>query len=211
MAIGVTDPAADDLHGDIVALATEDSEGQDDGDTNDSSSGDDGPIPVEPDGGIGDGAGPPQDDGPIPVEPDGGIGDGAGPPRGDGPFPVEPDGGIGDGAGPLPPEAPPIAVRIAGTSEAPERMTASEETEVFAFVEGGNIAIYDFDPDEDYLDFSQLGDQFDSPDDVIAAAWDFTNMATGEHTGILIALGNDQFAYIDGLSVQDLSGLSIDI
>lgn len=50
-----------------------------------------GPIPVEPDGGIGDGAGPPpiattlavgEEDGsgPIPVEPDGGIGDGAGPP-----------------------------------------------------------------------------------------------------------------------------------
>ena len=38
------------------------------------------PIPVEPDGGIGDT--------PIPVEPDGGIGDT--------PIPVEPDGGIGD-------------------------------------------------------------------------------------------------------------------
>ncbi len=65
--------------------------------------GTDGPIPVEPDGGIGDGAGPPGEDlgeGPFPVEPDGGIGDGAGPLPGDGPFPVEPDGGIGDGAGP---------------------------------------------------------------------------------------------------------------
>ncbi len=40
----------------------------------------DGPFPVEPDGGIGDGA-EPLPDGPIPVEPDGGIGDGAGPPR----------------------------------------------------------------------------------------------------------------------------------
>ena len=50
-----------------------------------------GPIPVEPDGGIGDGAEPlpfattlaiGEEDGtgPIPVEPDGGIGDGAGPP-----------------------------------------------------------------------------------------------------------------------------------
>lgn len=39
------------------------------------------PIPVEPDGGIGDGAGPiPDADQPIPVEPDGGIGDGAPPP-----------------------------------------------------------------------------------------------------------------------------------
>lgn len=57
------------------------------------------PIPVEPDGGIGDGAGPipvDSDDAPIPVEPDGSIGDGAGP------IPVEPDGGIGDGAGPIP-------------------------------------------------------------------------------------------------------------
>ena len=58
----------------------------------------DAPIPVEPDGGIGDGAGPIA--GPMPVEPDGGIGDGAGPIAG--PIPVEPDGGIGDGAGPIP-------------------------------------------------------------------------------------------------------------
>jgi len=75
---------------------------------------DDTPIPVEPDGGIGDGAGP---IGPIPVEPDGGIGDGgviielpveAGreiyEENEDGILvPVEPDGGIGDGAGPLEP------------------------------------------------------------------------------------------------------------
>ncbi len=41
---------------------------------------------------------------PMPVEPDGGIGDGATPlPDGNGtPIPVEPDGGIGDGATPLP-------------------------------------------------------------------------------------------------------------
>ena len=51
-------------------------------------------MPVEPDGGIGDGAGPlPADDSPMPVEPDGGIGDGAGP--------ILLDGGLafaGDGA-----------------------------------------------------------------------------------------------------------------
>jgi len=41
------------------------------------------PIPVEPDGGIGDT--------PIPAEPDGGIGDT--------PIPAEPDGGIGDTPG----------------------------------------------------------------------------------------------------------------
>jgi|GEM_PF-1713330 len=61
-----------------------------------------GPIPVEPDGGIGDGAGPIVLDDPIPVESDGGIGDGAGPIALDDPMPVEPDGGIGDGAGPIP-------------------------------------------------------------------------------------------------------------
>ena len=57
----------------------------------------DAPIPVEPDGGIGDGAGAPGDssapigDDPIPVEPDGGIGDGAGPP---GPPAEAPDFGV---------------------------------------------------------------------------------------------------------------------
>ena len=54
------------------------------------------PIPVEPDGGIGDTPIPVEPDGgigdtPIPVEPDGGIGDT--------PIPVEPDGGIGDTPG----------------------------------------------------------------------------------------------------------------
>lgn len=98
-------------------------------------SGDDGNdlevFPVEPDGGIGDGAGPiPLF--PIAIEGEGGIGDGAMPlsdvlssinnwaasdgfltilpypfdPEGGDvtilPFPFEPDGGIGDGAGPLP-------------------------------------------------------------------------------------------------------------
>ncbi|MFK8114404.1 MAG: dockerin type I domain-containing protein, partial [Rubripirellula sp.] len=62
------------------------------------------PIPVEPDGGIGDGAGPIPNlaDGPttdvdandIPMEQD--------PDDVGTPIPVEPDGGIGDGAGPIP-------------------------------------------------------------------------------------------------------------
>lgn len=57
--------------------------------------------------------------GPIPVEPDNGIGDGAGPPEfttlaigeedGGAPVPVEPGNGIGDGAGP-PPDATTLAV-----------------------------------------------------------------------------------------------------
>jgi hypothetical protein len=51
---------------------------------------------------------------PMPVEPDGGIGDGAGPPPfivdGEQRFPVEPDGGIGDGAGPPPFEATTLAL-----------------------------------------------------------------------------------------------------
>ncbi len=75
-------------------------------------------IPVEGDGGIGDGAGPPPiviD--PLPVEPDGGIGDGAGPPEDLERFPVEPDGGIGDGAGP--PEELERAAQAWGDVEGP--------------------------------------------------------------------------------------------
>lgn len=172
----------------------------------------DGPMPVEPDGGIGDGAGPPSEgdeDGPMPVEPDGGIGDGAGPPGDDGPFPVEPDGGIGDGAGP-PPEAEPIAVLFAGQSETPERLAATDDAEVFAFVDGGNVAIYDFDPETDYLDFTQMDQGFSSLDELLAASWNFTNIVSGEQTGILIALGDGQLAYIDGLAVEDLSNISVD-
>ncbi len=92
-------------------------------DGNDSLVLDDRPIPVEPDGGIGDGAGPIlvggdsdypiliDADRPIPVEPDGGIGDGAGPipvDEADGevtilpyPYPIDPDDVI---VGPIPVE-----------------------------------------------------------------------------------------------------------
>ncbi len=69
----------------------DDSDAQSQPDTEGDASGDSAgePIPVEPDGGIGDGAEP------LP---------GAGDSNGDdgGPIPVEPDGGIGDGAEPLP-------------------------------------------------------------------------------------------------------------
>jgi len=72
-------------------------------------------FPVEPNGGIGDGAGPiPFEEGPMPVEPNGGIGDGAEPIDLDKPIPVEPDGGIGDGAGPIPFEKGPMPVEPNG-------------------------------------------------------------------------------------------------
>lgn len=225
----------DDLQNGLVVLATENTESQD-GDTendSDNNSGDtpsdnEGPMPVEPDNGPGDGAGPPEegsdeDEGPMPVEPDGGIGDGAGPPD-EGPFPVEPDGGIGDGAGPIPiggpfpvePDggigdgAPPIAVLFPGASETPERLMASEGLEVFSFVEGGHAAIYDFSPEEDYLSFSQLDDGFETLEELTAAARNFTNLTSGEVTGVLIALGDDQVAYIEGITVEDLPSLNID-
>ena len=92
-------------------------------------------IPVEPDGGIGDGAGPIPVSLPtaIPVEPDGGIGDGAGPipvalPE---PIPVEPDGGIGDGAGPIP-VALPTSVPVTadnGNSDDDQVTITSEDVE----------------------------------------------------------------------------------
>ena len=59
------------------------------------------PMPVEPDGGIGDGAGPPEATTLAIGEEDGGGG---------APMPVEPDGGIGDGAGPPPFEATTLAL-----------------------------------------------------------------------------------------------------
>jgi hypothetical protein len=79
-----------------------------------------GPFPVEPDGGIGDGAGPPsfattlalgEEDGQgsyAPVDPGTATTLAIGEEDGSGPFPVEPDGGIGDGAGP-----PPFATTLA--------------------------------------------------------------------------------------------------
>jgi len=73
-----------------------------------------GPIPVEPDGGIGDGAGLPpvattlalgEEDGGSygqPTDPGFATTLAIGEEDGSGPIPVEPDGGIGDGAGPIP-------------------------------------------------------------------------------------------------------------
>lgn len=72
-----------------------------------------GPIPVEADGGIGDGAGPipvdstdtvntPAEDLVFPEDPDDFLGIAGSSPGFSGPIPVEPDGGIGDGAGPIP-------------------------------------------------------------------------------------------------------------
>ena len=69
------------------------------------------PIPVEPDGGIGD-TPTSEGDQPIPVEPDGGIGDASSSTASGDPIPVEGDEGIGDGAGAPAPltEAPDFGV-----------------------------------------------------------------------------------------------------
>ncbi len=166
-----------------------------------------GPWPVEPDGGIGDGAGPPgdgEDEGPWPVEPDGGIGDGAGPPPGydEGPWPVEPDGGIGDGARPLP-------IVVSAEKQDNGMITASDDAETFIFAsDGGNTAIMGFDTTNDALDFSRFNDVSDI-EDLIAASWNLTDVTTGVTTGIIISFGDQQYGYVEGIAVEDLSDLTI--
>ncbi|WP_370325922.1 hypothetical protein [Euzebya sp.] len=87
------------------------------------------PIPVEPDGGIGDT--PSDADTPIPVEPDGGIGTSSSPVGSDTPIPVEPDGGIGDdGSGAGDPEtAPPFGVSAEADDVVAEPYTSCWTTE----------------------------------------------------------------------------------
>ena len=113
--------------------------------------------------------------------------------------------------GSLPPEGEPISVRFPGDASASWQFTATDTKEVFAFVDGQNVAVYDFDLEDDYLDFTQLPGGFSSYDDLLEASWNFTNIVTGEQTGILINLGDGQVTYIDGLSVDDLATADISI
>ncbi len=171
--------------------------------------GDEGPWPVEPDGGIGDGAGPPgedDDEGPWPVEPDGGIGDGAGPPGEDddeGPWPVEPDGGIGDGARPL-------SVIVSAGSPDTSLVTASEEAETFVFTEGSGVAaVFGFDAADDTLDLSRSGGGFSDIEELVASSWNYNDASTGETIGVLVSFGDNQHGFIEGITVSDLSDINI--
>ncbi len=175
------------------------------------------PIPVEPDGGIGDGAGPIPDGDPMPVEPDGGIGDGAGPiPDGD-PMPVEPDGGIGDGAGPPPVlDVDPVEENtIEGGGEgtkADDTFIASEDADTFVFLEGhGDDTVLGFDLTADRLDFSGTEIDFTDLDSLLAHATDQVD-AEDESVvhGVYIETGEGTGVYLDGISSADLSSAMID-
>jgi len=175
------------------------------------------PIPVEPDGGIGDGAGPIPDGDPMPVEPDGGIGDGAGPiPDGD-PMPVEPDGGIGDGAGPPsdfdvgPVEENTIEGGGEGT-KADDTFIASEEADTFVFLEGhGDDTVLGFDLAEDRLDFSGTEIDFTDLESLLAHATDQVDAEDESIVyGVYIETGEGTGVYLDGISSADLSSAMID-
>ena len=193
------------------------------------------PISVEPDGGIGDGAGPitlPVEPGveiidldgdrPMPVEPDGGIGDGADEVPiilpvepgveivdldGDQPMPVEPDGGIGDGAGPitLPVEPGVEIVDLDGVL-----VLAGDSAETFYFPEGGeNAAVFGFDADSDILDLSATAGDFAGVDDLMDAVTEVVNPMTSDVLGISIDLGDGQMGFVGGVSADDLSAMNI--
>lgn len=173
------------------------------------------PIPVEPDGGIGDGAGPIPTGDPIPVEPDGGIGDGAGPIPTDDPMPVEPDGGIGDGAGPPSEPEPGEGVTIDGGGEgtkADDVFIASEGTDTFVFLEGhGEDTILGFDITQDRLDFSGTEIDFTDIDSLLAHATDQVDTVDEAIVlGVYIETGEGTGVYLDDISSADLSSAMID-
>lgn len=156
---------------------------------------------------------------PIPVEPDGGIGDGAQPLPGsddagkdDKPIPVEPDGGIGDGAGPIPSDD--FDNIISGGGEGtPENdlFEATEAAETFVFASGGNYdAIKGFDLEHDTLDLSQT--EFTNVKDVIAASNDSVDhVAAFEQLddGVVIKTGDGAYGYIEGITINDLENMNI--
>ncbi|MEX0297774.1 MAG: hypothetical protein AB3N28_01795 [Kordiimonas sp.] len=152
---------------------------------------------------------------PIPVEPDGGIGDGAKPlPSDPDPIPVEPDGGIGDGAGPIPDV---FTNTIEGEGEGTEgndHFLATDAAETFAFESGqGNDAISGFDLSQDTLDLS--GTEFTNVKDVIAASADAGTLdfvvATFKDLdeGVLMKTGDGAYAYLEGVTVGDLESMNM--
>ncbi len=196
------------------------------------------PIPVEPDGGIGDGAGPIPDGDPMPVEPDSGIGDGAGSiPDGD-LKPVEPDSGIGDGAGPIPDDnpmpvepdggigdgaGPPTEVEIDPVEEntiegggegtkANDTFIASEEADTFVFLAGhGDDTVLGFDVTADRLDFSGTEIDFTDVESLLAHATDQVDEDDPSIVyGVYIETGEGSGVYLDGISSADLSLAMID-
>lgn len=156
---------------------------------------------------------------PIPVEPDGGIGNGGQPlPGSDGdskddePIPVEPDGGIGDGAGPIPSDD--FDTIITGGGEGTpgnDLFEATDEAETFVFASGSNYdAITGFDLAHDTLDLSQTN--FENVKDVIAASSDAIDHVTAFNQldeGIVIKTGGGAYGYIEGVTLDDLENMNI--
>ena len=154
------------------------------------------PIPVEPDGGIGDGAGPIPDGDPMPVEPDGGIGDGAGPPSDFDVGPVEENTIEGGGEG----------------TKADDTFIASEEADTFVFLEGhGDDTVLGFDLAEDRLDFSGTEIDFTDLESLLAHATDQVDAEDESIVyGVYIETGEGTGVYLDGISSADLSSAMID-
>ncbi len=152
---------------------------------------------------------------PIPVEPDGGIGDGAKPlPSDPDPIPVEPDGGIGDGAGPIPDIFTNTVEGEGPGTEGNDHFLATDAAETFAFERGqGNDAISDFDLSQDTLDLSAT--EFTNVKDVIAASADAGTLdfvvATFKDLdeGLLMKTGDGAYAYMEGISVDDLESMTL--
>lgn len=173
------------------------------------------PIPVEPNGGIGDGAQP------LPGAEGSGDGD-------DKPIPIESDGGIGDGAGPIPTDGDGTDGRDEDTKEPSDTFDTivdgggegtagndlfqgTSDADIFIFASGqGYDAIVGFDQENDTLDLSET--VFTNVKDVIAAASD-----TIEHVaafnqlddGVVIKTGEGAYGYIEGLTLEDLEKITI--
>ena len=147
---------------------------------------------------------------PIPVEPNGGIGDGATPLPG----PIDSDGGIGDGAGPIPDS---FTNTIEGGGEGStgnDLFLATDQAETFMFESGGgNDAISGFDLSEDTLDLSKT--EFSNVKDLIAASADAGTLDYVVSTfsrldeGVLIKTGEGAYSYLEGITLTDLETMNI--
>lgn len=170
------------------------------------------PLPTDPDddnsrdddGGI---AGPDTGD-PIPVEPDGGIGDGAGPIPGDGePIPIEGPGGIGDGAVGIPENN--IFGGGAGTT-GNDFFYGTEESETFIFkADHGYDMITDFDIEADRLDLSGTEIDFTDLESLLRFAKDDVD-PDGNIYGVMIETSDSSGIYIADISAADLAFALID-
>ncbi|WP_417466237.1 beta strand repeat-containing protein, partial [Kordiimonas sp.] len=89
-----------------------------------------------------------------------------------------------------------------------DTLTGGDGSDTFIFATLiGHDTILDFDADEDILDFTLLGRGLTSSEDILAAA---SSATVGGQSGVLIDLGDDDSVFLAGVSLGDISTITME-